>query len=93
MKKTTVLIVVFLAVAVAGAAFAGDMGKHDPNVPMVFDSEQPIGAKATCPVLKDTFTITEKTQHSEIDGKHVYFCCDWCKPQFDADPAKYLPKK
>ena len=61
-----------------------------PKAPSVFDAPQPVGATATCPVLGNTFTITADTPHSEYQGKHVYFCCAGCKPQFDADPKKYL---
>jgi len=61
-----------------------------PKAPSVFDAAQPVGATATCPVLGNTFTITADTLHSEYQGKHVYFCCPGCKPQFDADPQKYL---
>ena len=42
--------------------------------------------------MKGEFTVTEATQRSEHGGKHYVFCCPGCKPQFDADPAKYLTK-
>ncbi|MCK9460082.1 MAG: YHS domain-containing protein [Proteobacteria bacterium] len=60
------------------------------KAPSVFDAPQAVGTPATCPVLGNTFTITADTLHSEHQGKHVYFCCAGCKPQFDADPQKYL---
>ncbi|MBN2340088.1 MAG: YHS domain-containing protein [Deltaproteobacteria bacterium] len=40
--------------------------------------------------MKNEFTITESTQMSEYEGKTYAFCCPGCKPQFDADPPKYL---
>jgi YHS domain-containing protein len=87
------------AAAAASPAMPTDMpgmshGQPAPagaaKAPSVFDAPQPIGATATCPVLGNTFTITADTLHSEYQGKHVYFCCAGCKPQFDADPQKYL---
>ncbi|MFA5554994.1 MAG: YHS domain-containing protein [Phycisphaerae bacterium] len=42
----------------------------------------------TCPVMPqmkinpDVFTVYQ--------GKKVYFCCPACKPQFEAEPEKYL---
>ncbi|MFU8892530.1 MAG: hypothetical protein ACNA8L_02775 [Luteolibacter sp.] len=26
------------------------------------------------------------------EGREIKFCCDSCRPKFEADPAKYLPK-
>lgn len=92
---------VFL-LALAATAFAGDEGHSgdmhegmhgDADAPKVFDSEQEVGTKATCPVTGNVFAIDEDTQHSEVDGKHVYFCCPACKPQFDENPDKFLKKK
>ena len=61
-----------------------------PKPPSVFNAPQAVGTMATCPVMGNTLTIKADTLHSEYQGKHVYFCCPGCKPQFDADPAKYL---
>lgn len=93
MKKMTFILVAVFVLAFAVTAFAGEKAKADPNVPTAFDTAQPVGAKATCPVMGGTFTITDKTPHSEVDGRHVYFCCSGCKPQFDESPEKFLPKK
>jgi len=60
------------------------------NAPRYFNAPQKEGARATCPVLGTEFTITRETLHSEYKGKHVYFCCAGCKPEFDKNPAKYL---
>lgn len=72
------------AVAAEQSVYLGD------KAPTAFDSPQAVGTKATCPVTGDTFTISAQTAHSEYQGKHYYFCCPACKPQFDADPAKYV---
>ncbi|MCK9463849.1 MAG: YHS domain-containing protein [Proteobacteria bacterium] len=80
--------------AAGGDQMAMEHGQPAPagatKAPSVFDAPQPVGTAATCPVLGNTFTITADTLHSEHQGKHVYFCCAGCKPQFDADPQKYL---
>jgi hypothetical protein len=26
------------------------------------------------------------------EGREIKFCCDSCRPKFEADPANYLPK-
>jgi YHS domain-containing protein len=100
MKKFAVLVlfvVLALAFATVGLAEEGhDHSKHKHEnavAPKVFDSPQKIGTKATCPVLGNEFVIHQDTLHSEYQGKHVYFCCAMCKPQFDKEPEKYLKKK
>jgi len=59
--------------------------------PKYFDSKQPEGTKATCPVMGDAFAITKDSNFSQYKGKFVYFCCPGCKGKFDKEPAKYLP--
>lgn len=100
MKKLTVLTVLAVFVlALSAVAIADNCKGHDKDkkdkakAPKVFDSAQKAGTKATCPVMGGELTIDEKTLHSEYKGKHVYFCCAGCKPQFDADPEKYLKEK
>lgn len=85
----------FFAVAIAEEE-GHDHSKHKgekKTTPKIFDTEQPIGAEATCPVTGETFTITKETEHSKYKGKHVYFCCSMCKPTFDKEPEKYLKEK
>lgn len=55
-----------------------------------FDTKPPVGTKAVCPVMKNEFAVSDSTQFSEYKGKFYVFCCPGCKPQFDADPEKYL---
>ena len=96
MKKfaiLTMLAVFVLALAAIGFAGEGEHPKGEKgDAPKVFDTEQKAGDKATCPVSGETFTIDEKTLHSEYKGQHVYFCCAGCKPMFDKDPENYLKK-
>ena len=97
-SKTIRDLVIFLvaavfALAVASVSFAGEQGHSEAakaDAPKVFDSAQPVGVKATCPVMGDTFTIKENTPHQEYKGKHVYFCCPACEGQFKANPEKYI---
>ena len=93
MKSRRVLTVVgVFLLALAAAVYAGDEGQK-ADAPVVFDSPQEIGTTAKCPVMGNVFTIKKETLQSEVGGKHVYFCCSGCKPTFDADPGKYLPKQ
>ena len=68
---------------------AKDKQANCPKASATFDAPQSTGTQATCPVSGESFTITEDTEHSEVDGKHVYFCCAGCKPMFDKEPEKY----
>jgi YHS domain-containing protein len=99
MRTTIVVIVSIAALGLAAACKAQEPtasphGQPAPagskDAPAVFDAPQPVGTVAKCPVLGNTFTIAADTAHSEYKGKHVYFCCPGCKPQFDAAPEKYL---
>lgn len=98
MLLTVAAVFVLSLATVAGAGEQCDKPCHDKDkakmseasAPAVFDSPQDAGTKAACPVTGETFKIGENTQHSEVDGKHVYFCCSACKPKFDENPEKYL---
>ena len=49
----------------------------------------------TCPVMGtkvDLKKAKEKGWHSTYKGKEYYFCCPSCKPEFDANPKKYVKK-
>ena len=46
----------------------------------------------TCPVKGDEAVVGEDTEYSDYNNKRYYFCCPGCKPDFDADPEKYLKK-
>lgn len=60
--------------------------------PVAFDAPPAIGTKATCPVTGEEFTVAAETERSEFEGKHYVFCCNGCKPRFDAEPHKFLHK-
>ena len=62
-----------------------------PTAPMAFDAMPAVGTKAFCPVMKHEFTVSAETQSAGYEGKTYVFCCPGCKPQFEADPKKYLP--
>jgi len=64
---------------------------QDPSKPLNgFDGMPPVGTKAKCPVMGTEFQVTKDTQSSVYKGKTYVFCCPSCKPQFDANPEKYL---
>jgi YHS domain-containing protein len=84
------LAVFVLSTAPAMAAKPAGSPKAEATVPpKVFSSPQKEGAKATCPVTGEEFTIAKDTVHREHKGKHVYFCCAGCQKAFDKDPEKY----
>jgi len=60
------------------------------KAPMAFDEKPAVGTKAFCPVMKNEFVISKSSDRSEFEGKHYAFCCPGCKPQFDADPKKFI---
>lgn len=43
-----------------------------------------------CPVMEGN--PIKKEIFVEYHGKKVFFCCDFCKSQFQQQPEKYLPK-
>jgi uncharacterized membrane protein len=49
----------------------------------------PADANTTCPVLPDEPVDPEI--FVEYAGKRVWLCCDRCRREFVADPAKYIP--
>ncbi|MFH1532438.1 MAG: YHS domain-containing protein [Pseudomonadota bacterium] len=75
------------------APAAAEMVPAQTDVPKVFDAPPAVGTKARCPVMGGEFTVTDKTERSEYQGKHVVFCCPGCKPSFDKDPEKFLNAK
>lgn len=60
------------------------------KAPMAFDEKPTVGTKALCPVMKNEFVVSETTEFSEHESKLYAFCCPGCKPQFDADPKKFI---
>jgi len=66
-------------------------GAKDKSAPLNgFDGMPAVGTKAKCPVMGTDFAVTKETQSSVYKGKTYVFCCPSCKPQFDANPEKYL---
>jgi len=44
----------------------------------------------TCPVMVGN--KVDPNIFTEYEGKKVYFCCDYCKATFEAEPEKYLDR-
>jgi YHS domain-containing protein len=79
----------------ASASTAASQGTAAPTAAAAgvkngFDGMPPVGTKAVCPVMGDEFVVKADTQSSVYKGKTYVFCCPACKPQFDANPAKYV---
>jgi len=76
-----VVVVVCLALlsAVAVTASTKTSVKHTKPISSV------------CPVMGTAIPdVSKAAGHSVYKGKTYYFCCPACKPQFDANPAKYV---
>ena len=43
----------------------------------------------TCPVMGAPIN---KNLYADHNGERVYFCCNYCPPQFAKDPDKYIKK-
>ncbi len=68
-----------------------DMSNMANHTTMTSDAEMqamPNGQKI-CPVMGQP---VDPNVFVEYQGKKVYFCCDDCKAQFQADPEKYISK-
>jgi YHS domain-containing protein len=78
------------ATAGAQATGQGSATKGSSQLLNGFDGMPPVGTKAKCPVMGTEFQVTKDTQSSVYKGKTYVFCCGGCKPQFDANPEKYV---
>jgi YHS domain-containing protein len=78
------------ATAPAAPPSAAPTAQAEGEAPMAFDSPPPVGTRARCPVMGNTFEVEAETERSEHDGKHYVFCCAGCKPRFDQSPAQFL---
>lgn len=89
-----------VAFAVGGCASSANADPGTPSsspaaaaakaAPKAFDAPPPVGTRATCPVMGSEFVVSEQSERSSYKGKHYVFCCGGCKPQFDADPGKFV---
>jgi YHS domain-containing protein len=55
-----------------------------------------LGRKATCPVTRESFTISKDTPAIDFKGETCYFCCPGCIKKFidsqtDSDSLKVAP--
>ncbi len=55
-----------------------------------FDRMPAPGTLAHCPVMKHDFKVAADSTFSVYKGKTYVFCCPGCKPQFEADPDKFV---
>jgi YHS domain-containing protein len=69
---------------------AGADPKAVPTAQVAFDGMPALGTKANCSVSKETFTVNAKTASATYKGKTYVFCCPECKPEFEANPEKFL---
>lgn len=72
-----------LIFALTAALFAVTLLAVGPS----FATEVP--TNALCPITPDE--PVDPTIFSDYEGQRIYFCCQRCRRQFEASPAKYLP--
>ena len=94
MKALILTLSLMTPPALAGTANAtgthgGSTTARAASAPTSFATRPAVGTKATCPVMKNTFTVKANTRVSQYKGRYYVFCCPPCKPKFDANPSKY----
>lgn len=85
----------FLLVPIAAIAFVSvSCTKNEQNASAISSLES-----ATKPYPLETCIVADEALGSMGDpvvivyeGREIKFCCDSCRPKFEADPAKYLAK-
>ncbi len=71
------------------ALFTISCGKKQELKVRAVTSEE-IGKEAVCPVIKNTFKVTEDIKALEYMGKTYYFCCPGCDTEFIKEPEKFI---
>lgn len=97
--KKSMLLSIILAVPIgtgiaAGLAYYGP-GSREDHCGNMEASAAPAASPSliSCPVKGDTIASQEKAAGKSVyKGKTYYFCCPSCKPKFDKDPDRYIPK-
>jgi len=51
-------------------------------------TDEEVGEKATCPVMKRSFTVSKDTPAIEFQGQTYYFCCPGCIGKFMASQTE-----
>ena len=96
--------ILLIAALVAGMPALPHEGEHHPpsnhakkaqhaDAPRSFAAKPAVGTWARCPVSDDIFRVGPETEMAEYEGRWYAFCCDECKPDFDANPRKFADKK
>ncbi|MHA1480389.1 MAG: HAD-IC family P-type ATPase, partial [Candidatus Thorarchaeota archaeon] len=61
----------------------------ETSIPAVATLEENQSAVAIDPICKMDVDVATAKLFSDYDGKRYYFCAQYCKDTFDADPSKY----
>lgn len=74
-----------------------DMSKMEKGNAKVAGKEQKYnspqskkGDTVICPVMKNSFKVTDKSLFVTIKGKKYYVCCSMCPAELKKNPDKYL---
>ncbi len=63
--------------------------QRESVVPGISEQEEPQPTVAIDPICKMDVDIATAKLFSDYEGKRYYFCAQYCKDTFDADPSKY----
>lgn len=69
--------------AKADAKPAGTVQNYDSK-------EAKVGDTVICPVMKESFKVTDRTKAVTVKGKKYYICCAQCEAELKKNPDKYL---
>lgn len=92
MRKT--LIALSAALLLATGFIPATAAKPTRKAPAKPPAAQKKVVSAVCPVMGTKIPdVTKAAGKSVYKGKTYYFCCGGCKPQFDANPEKYIKSR
>ena len=90
LKLATVAAVIAASLAVAGCS------KEEPAATAA-NADQPVATAdgdvpmVNCVICGDhQFPLEDTTARSDVEGDPYYFCSDYCKEKFDAEPSQYV---
>ena len=86
-------LVSLIALCAASLALAGCSNDEVPAA----ETDQPVATAdgdvtmVNCVICGDhQFPLEDTTARSDVEGDTYYFCSDYCKEKFDADPSQYV---
>ena len=91
MDRNRVTVVIFAMLMVDTIAMTGcKKAEQAADKEELSSIEAAAVEQTTCPLMAGK--PINKNIYAEYKGKKVYFCCQGCKPKFEANPEKYIAK-